>query len=390
MRATAIIAGTMGSDALLRAVGGRTLIGRCITTCNSSRAIEASFVCSGDAHVAAAAARLGCRVLPPPAPGAGAFNSAMFSSTAGSAMLIHALHRLADQGIKPDAIMLLDPMRPFTRALHLDEAVARFEKTGADVVFSARDNEPPNWPVDEDDWATGAPSVLGSTNNSRSCVETGNFLLVRTARLRLDTPLSFSEFLASFIPAERALAIRSDEDLQQARWASAGLDPKLRRLPSTIDAIVFDFDGVFTENTVYVDQDGRELVRASRGDGLGLELLRKAGIPRIVLSKEQNPVVLRRCEKLKIPCIHGVEDKLPILRQWVAENGYRMENIVYLGNDINDVTCVQAAGCGLAVADAHPQLLAVADFVLDARGGRGAVRELCDLALGDLALATRG
>jgi N-acylneuraminate cytidylyltransferase len=142
-----------------------------------------------------------------------------------------------------------------------------------------------------------------------------------------------------------------------------------------------DFDGVLTDNRVSVDQDGRESVSCSRADGMGLELLRKAGVPLLVLSKEQNPVVAARCKKLRVRCEQGIEAKLPALLAYCAELGIAPEQVVYVGNDINDLECLRAVGCGVAVADSHPEALRAAALVLAANGGAGAVRELCDLIL---------
>lgn len=153
----------------------------------------------------------------------------------------------------------------------------------------------------------------------------------------------------------------------------------LTKLPAAIDAVVFDFDGVFTDNRVTIDQDGRESATCSRGDGMGIGLLKKTGIPLLVVSKEPVPIVVHRCKKLGLECLHGVDDKLPLLKRWLGERDAKLENIVYAGNDVNDLECLAAAGCGVAPADAHPDVLSVTDLLLTHSGGHGAVRQLCDL-----------
>lgn len=157
------------------------------------------------------------------------------------------------------------------------------------------------------------------------------------------------------------------------------MSPNLSELlPERPALLVLDFDGVLTDNMVYVDQNGTESVRCSRGDGLGLTLLSRAGFPVVILSTEKNPVVSRRAEKLKLPCIQGVADKTAAFRALVAERGVAMESVVFVGNDVNDLGCLRLAGCGLVVADAHPGVIGEADGVLAGRGGEGAVREVCD------------
>jgi YrbI family 3-deoxy-D-manno-octulosonate 8-phosphate phosphatase len=148
-----------------------------------------------------------------------------------------------------------------------------------------------------------------------------------------------------------------------------------------VDLVVLDFDGVLTDNAVWVLEDGTEMVRCDRSDGLGIAMLKKAGIPVMVLSTETNPVVTARCEKLAIPCVQGVSDKGRELVAILARERIDSTRVAYVGNDVNDLDCMEIAGFPVAVADAHPQVLGTARVVLSTRGGYGAVRELCDLLL---------
>lgn len=155
-----------------------------------------------------------------------------------------------------------------------------------------------------------------------------------------------------------------------------------RSFPKDIRLLVLDFDGVMTDNRVWVDEQGHESVAASRSDGLGLELLRKqACIEVMVISKEENPVVQARCRKLAVPVIQSVLDKEEALRQIIEEKNIVPANVIYLGNDINDLPAFKVAGFCVAPSDAHPEVLRRADLVLSRKGGHGAVRELCDLIL---------
>ena len=150
---------------------------------------------------------------------------------------------------------------------------------------------------------------------------------------------------------------------------------------SKIRAIAFDFDGVFTDNRVYVMQNGDEAVVCDRSDGMGISMLRNAGIPMVIISSEKNPVVSVRGEKLQIEVIHGVDDKLSLLEEWTNGIGLSLSDVSFVGNDINDVECLRAAGLGVVVADAYPVAGEVADIQLNRDGGRGAVREFADMFL---------
>ena len=110
-------------------------------------------------------------------------------------------------------------------------------------------------------------------------------------------------------------------------------------------------------------------------------MLRKAGVPMAVVSREKNAVVARRCEKLGLRCLQGIDNKLATVRTLAAELGTTLANIVYVGNDLPDLPCIAAVGLGVAVADAHPAVRAAAGLVLQNKGGRGAVRELAEMLL---------
>ena len=99
----------------------------------------------------------------------------------------------------------------------------------------------------------------------------------------------------------------------------------------------------------------------------------------ILLSSEENPVVQARCDKLGITCLHGIQDKQVVLMEWMKERNIDLSCVVYVGNDVNDLACLQAVGCGVAVNDADPRVKSVAQIVLSNSGGRGAIREIAEL-----------
>ena len=142
-----------------------------------------------------------------------------------------------------------------------------------------------------------------------------------------------------------------------------------------------DFDGVFTDNSVYVLEDGREAVKFSRGDGMGLSMLKKKCIPMLVFSTEENKVVSARCKKLGIEVIQNVSDKQRSLNILLQERNIHISNIIYIGNDVNDLECIINAGCGIAVNDAVDEVKNNADIILKSNGGNGALLELAEMIL---------
>jgi 3-deoxy-D-manno-octulosonate 8-phosphate phosphatase (KDO 8-P phosphatase) len=146
-----------------------------------------------------------------------------------------------------------------------------------------------------------------------------------------------------------------------------------------IELIVYDFDGVMTDNRVLLQQDGKESVWVNRADGLGIEIIRKKGIPQIILSTETNPIVAARAGKVNLPFIQGIQDKRAALESYCSEHGYSPVGILYVGNDTNDMDVMKYVGMPVAPADAHPAILRIAVLILKTPGGHGVVRELADL-----------
>ncbi|HLO15420.1 MAG TPA: HAD hydrolase family protein, partial [Anaerolineales bacterium] len=170
--------------------------------------------------------------------------------------------------------------------------------------------------------------------------------------------------------------------------ATSGLEmvfpgKRKRSMPKKIDLIICDFDGVLTDNRVWVDQDGTESVAAYRSDSIRLKELRALGIDVVILSSEQNRVVEARAKKMGVEAIHGIglHEKGRVMREVLERKKIKAENVIYIGNDLNDLPCFENAGWAVAVADAYPDVIRAADFVLSKAGGRGTLRELCDLIL---------
>ena len=157
------------------------------------------------------------------------------------------------------------------------------------------------------------------------------------------------------------------------------IDEKVERLIRFTRLIAFDFDGVFTDNKVYVFEDGREAVMCNRSDGIGLLKLDRLGIFTLVISTETNPVVSERTKKLKIRCFQGVEDKLELLTRLAAQQEITLSQIAFVGNDINDLDCLKAVALPIVVRDAHSDVLSHSLYRTSACGGFGAVREICDI-----------
>jgi N-acylneuraminate cytidylyltransferase len=155
-----------------------------------------------------------------------------------------------------------------------------------------------------------------------------------------------------------------------------------REFPSQVSYLIMDFDGVLTDDLVYVDQDGRESVCCSRSDGFGIDLLKESTDTQpLILSKETNPVVSARARKLDIEVFQSINNKDQALQALIKERNLDPAQIIYIGNDLNDLAVLPFVGYFACPSDAHPQVIRQADLVLKHPGGRGAVRELVEKIL---------
>jgi N-acylneuraminate cytidylyltransferase len=318
-------------------------------------------------------------------------------------VFLHALEWLEhNEDYRPEVVVHLRPTSPVRRPGLIDDAVQKLlAHPEADSVRSVIPSEqnpyktfrigPAGYlaPILQD----GPAEAYDAPRQSLPATywHTGTVDVVRRATLLEKRSMSGTLVLPIELDPRCVVDIDTPSQWEHAEWLMQHGDlqavrpePAARRLPAPVEWLILDFDGVMTDNRVWVDSDGRESVAAHRGDGMGLALLRQHGVQVAVLSTETDPVVAARCRKLGLPVIQGLQNKAAALQGFLKEQGGHAERAVYLGNDVNDVPCFPIVGYAFVVADAHPDAAARADAVLRASGGQGAVRELCDLLIRSL------
>ncbi len=316
----------------------------------------------------------------------------------------HALRWLAEhEGYRPDVVVQLRPTSPVRPPGLVDEALRILvEHPDADSVrgvVPAGQNPHKMWRLSGDGPmqnlldVPGLPEPYNAPRQSLPPIhwQTGHVDAIRSATILEGGSMSGRVIYPLLIDPRYTVDIDNLQD-----WAryehlveTGGLemvrpDGRVPRpMPREIQLIVTDFDGVLTDGRVWVDENGREMVVASRADSMRIRALREKGIEVIVLSSEVNPVVAARARKMGIAALQGVElgEKGEVLRKHLDRHGLDPARVVYLGNDFNDLPCFEVAGWSVAVADAYPEVRRRADHVLKTQGGFGALRELCDLIL---------
>ena len=362
----------------VRDLAGLPLVAHTIRAALAAEHVARVVVSTDDAQIAAVARRFGAEVVDRPAELSG-------DTASSESALRHALEVLSAAGEVPPLVMMLQCTSPLTTSDDLDQAVETLLRSSADSCFTAVPFFHFLWRDGEGGEARGV-NHDGKIRKRRQdlepqYLENGAVYVMRTARFLEEGTRFCGKTVICAVSPERLLEIDDPVDFVKAEAVMRfqATDERARLFEAAPSAVIFDFDGVLTDNRVIVDQDGRESATCDRGDGMGIGLLAKAGVPMLILSKERNPVVGARARKLDLECLQGVDDKLPALRKWLEARGLDIERAVYVGNDINDLECMRAVGLAVCPSDAHEEAKRAAGLILDRPGGRGAVRELCDL-----------
>jgi YrbI family 3-deoxy-D-manno-octulosonate 8-phosphate phosphatase len=373
--ALAIIPARGGSKGIPRKnlwrLNGKPLICWSIEAAQAAERVGPVVVSTDDAEIAEVSRAAGASVVMRPA--------AMSNDVASSEDAL--LHTLENLDAPPDLTVFLQCTSPLTRSGDIDNCIRTLIEADADSAFTATESHRFIWNNRAN--ATGVNHNRAERRRRQDLEpeysENGAVYVMRTPGFRQSRHRFFGKTVISEMPTTRSWEIDSPEDIRIVQ-ALASLSAK--QFPRSVEAVVFDFDGVMTDNAVYLSEDGKESVRCDLGDGWGIARLRDAGIRMAVISSERNPVVRARCEKLELECFQGLgRSKLGKFTAWCAEHGLSLDDTVYVGNDANDADCLIAAGLGVVPADAHGSARQVADWVLAGEGGKGAVRELCDLIL---------
>jgi YrbI family 3-deoxy-D-manno-octulosonate 8-phosphate phosphatase len=325
----------------------------------------------------------------------------------------HALQWLEEnEGYKPEVLVQLRPTSPIRPRSCVDDAISLLlQHPRADCVrgvVPAGQNPHKMWRISKpDDPMTPlleVPGIAEPYNAPRQILppvywQTGHIDAIRISTITRQHSLTGNNIYPLIIDPRYTIDIDNLADWAryEAMVYSGSLDMVSpgrphRPMPKTIKMIITDFDGVITDGRVWTDENGRETVAASRSDSMRVRQLRKCGVEVMVLSSEVNKVVKARAGKMGIEAVQGLglNEKGDALKNLISQKNLDPAQIIYVGNDFNDLPCFEIAGWAVAVADAYPEVIRAADYVLSKPGGYGALRELCDLVLNKLEEKSNG
>ena len=385
MSVLAIIPARGGSKGIprknLHPIGGKPLIAWSIELSLQTSLVDRVVVSTDDDEIANVSQEWGAEVVRRPADISG-------DEASSESALLHVLdHLRAADGYEPELVVFLQATSPIRQPDDIEKAIQCLREEQADSLFSGRHVEGFTWrqsgaslePINYDPATRKRRQDL----DERIVEENGSIYVFKPAVLRGMGSRLGGRIACYLMDELDSFQIDTLEDVERVerlieQWATRFVETGIF---ADVELLVLDFDGVLTDNRVFVHQDGVEAVACHRGDSLGLERARRAGLEVLVLSKETNPVVQARCAKLQIGCISGCDDKPTRLRELVAERSLRMEQVAYVGNDVNDLECMRLVGVSVAVGDAVPEVRRAARVVTTAHGGYGAVREVTDWIL---------
>ena len=156
----------------------------------------------------------------------------------------------------------------------------------------------------------------------------------------------------------------------------------LQQIAKRIELVIFDVDGVLTDGSLFIGDDGQEYKAFNSKDGHGIRMLHQGGIKSAIITGRTSDVVLHRAQDLDIDIVmQGHRDKRPAFRQLLKDTGLKPDVVAYVGDDVVDLPVMTKVGLAITVNDAHAMVKRHAHWTTSAAGGKGAAREICEFML---------
>jgi YrbI family 3-deoxy-D-manno-octulosonate 8-phosphate phosphatase len=380
----------------IRELAGHPLLTYSIAAGLQAASVNRVIVSTDDEEIAAVAMEYGAEV-PFMRP-----NALAQDDTTDLPVFKHVLSSLKqNESYQPDIVVQLRPTSPLRPPELVDQSIQLLvdhpEASSVRGVIPSGQNPYKMWriheagnlaPLLENDFEE--PFNMPRQKLPQTYWQTGHIDAIRRETIEAES-MSGTAILPLIIDPNYAVDIDTERDHERAEWlirqgelpiVKPGITP--RNLPGDIQLVLLDFDGVLTDNRVWVDANGKEWVAANRSDGWGIAQLKAKGVRIIVLSTETNPVVTARCDKLGLEVVQGLEDKSAAVEALLKKERIDPATTIFVGNDENDLPAFPLVACAVVVNDAHPSARSKADIILKERGGHGAVRELCDLIIREM------
>lgn len=359
---------------------GKPLLAWSIWQALEAKKIDSVYVTSDDDNILAVSEQCGAHTIKRPDDISG-------DTATSESALLHVLDEISNEKQEaPKLVVFLQATSPLRTGLDLDNAISLFNEEKVDSLFSATILD------DFCIWKSEANVFRSITYNSNDrrrrqdreplYLENGSFYIFKPEIIKKHNNRLGGNISIYPMPYWKAYEIDSLEqhEICEYYFRKNLLSSYLHTIGlGHIKLVIYDFDGVMTNNKALLNENGKESVTVNRADGLGIKIIKALGVHQIIISTETNKVVQARAEKLGLDVYSGCDDKDNIVQEILSEKRLEKENVVYIGNDINDKSAMMLAGIKIAPSDAHPEIKELADIVLKTKGGDGVVRELADV-----------
>ena len=306
-------------------------------------------------------------------------------NSSSESAILHTLKYYNKKNIHPDIIVFLQCTSPLISYSDIEKGIKYLNKKKLDATFACAS-------FDGFVWKKNNKKFIGINHDHRKrlmrqkrrteYLEAGSIYIMKTKSFLKDKFRFCGKCEPFLIDKKKVLDINDYQDIEIAEMYLKNLVIKNKTILHQPKALIMDFDGVHTNNKVYIDSNGNELVLCSRSDGMGLKQLKEnLNIKLLILSNEQNQVVKKRAAKLNIECIQANGKKIEMLDNWLKKNSLKYDEVIFIGNDINDIDCIQRVGMSFCPNDSEKFIKQNVDYVLKQNGGNGAIRELTNIIL---------
>jgi N-acylneuraminate cytidylyltransferase len=356
----------------LKQLLGQPLIAYSIKQSLLSQYVDQTIVSTEDSEIAEVSKKYGARVLIRP-------NELATDTTPTEPVLINALTQLLQENVDPDYIVLLQPMSPIMRPKDIDRAIEILIDAAGDSLVSVRETTSFFWS------RNGKPLNYDYHTRPRrqdkewELVENGSIYITKKEFLLKEKSRLAGRILTYIMAEWKSFEIDTPFDFELVEYILRNKLPFLIENINNVNLVIFDVDGVFTNGSVYVDEQGGELLRFSRIDGKGIEMLSQAGVKIAVITSEENTIVKERMKKLNVQYVYtGVKNKEPAYELLKKELSLKDTEIAYCGDDIGDLCIIKKVGFAACPKNAVDKVKSECQYISPYYGGAGFVRDICD------------
>lgn len=354
---------------------GKPLVKYSIEQALSTKCIDKVYVSTEDEEIADISIRAGAEVINRP-------GELSQDTTSTEEVILHAIEELSLNGINPEYIVLLQPTSPLRYSSDIDRTIEKLFNENVDSMLSVCANDRFLWLSNKESFNYDYKKRPRSQDKEWEFIENGAIYVTRTEIYKHEKNRLGGKIAFYIQPPECAFQIDNQFDWELVEYLMKKyyIRHQYKNRLSKIKCFLMDVDGVLTDGGVYYDTNGERLLRFNRQDGKGIELLKSHGYDIGVISAERSEVVKKRLQKIGIDkSFLGIKDKLEVFNSILAEGNYLSDEVLFIGDDVQDLELIERAGFSACPSNAVRVIRNKAIYVCERSGGNGAVREVIDL-----------